>query len=229
MAGLEAKNTFNSFKEGYNVVKGVGDGVQALTDTLNSNGSAWKKITGIVDAFVQIYESLHAIVGMLAPLFKTQTASQAATATAAAAATTATAEQAVAADAAAAALVPAIAANKEAAASAMELATAEYMAAHAYIPFAGFGIAAGYASAAKALTLAMGATPFANGGVLYGPTLGLLGEYAGASNNPEVVAPLDKLRNLIEPQGIAGEVVFKIDGRELKGVLKKVDNLSYRS
>jgi len=38
---------------------------------------------------------------------------------------------------------------------------------------------------------------FADGGVVYGPTLGLIGEYSGASHNPEVIAPLDRLRDLI--------------------------------
>jgi len=40
-------------------------------------------------------------------------------------------------------------------------------------------------------------TAFANGGVVSGPTNALIGEYAGASNNPEVVAPLDKLNGMI--------------------------------
>ncbi|MGG5599465.1 hypothetical protein ACPDHJ_06645 [Myroides sp. C8-3] len=40
---------------------------------------------------------------------------------------------------------------------------------------------------------------FADGGVVYGPTLGLMGEYAGATRNPEVIAPLNKLKDLIEP------------------------------
>ena len=71
---------------------------------------------------------------------------------------------------------------------------------------------------------------FADGGIAYGPTMGLFGEYAGASNNPEVVAPLDKLRSMIQPQGeMAGRVEFEIDGRKLKGVLKKVDALNSRS
>jgi len=38
---------------------------------------------------------------------------------------------------------------------------------------------------------------FADGGVIFGPTMGLLGEYAGASRNPEVVSPLSTLKNLI--------------------------------
>lgn len=41
------------------------------------------------------------------------------------------------------------------------------------------------------------ATAFANGGIISGPTLGLMGEYAGAKNNPEVVAPLSKLSQII--------------------------------
>lgn len=40
-------------------------------------------------------------------------------------------------------------------------------------------------------------TAFANGGVVSGPTNALVGEYPGAKNNPEVIAPLDKLRSLI--------------------------------
>lgn len=45
---------------------------------------------------------------------------------------------------------------------------------------------------------------FANGGIISGPTVGLMGEYANARSNPEVVAPLDKLKGLIfgnEPKG----------------------------
>jgi hypothetical protein len=38
---------------------------------------------------------------------------------------------------------------------------------------------------------------FANGGIISGPTMGLMGEYPGASSNPEVVAPLDKLKDML--------------------------------
>jgi hypothetical protein len=44
-------------------------------------------------------------------------------------------------------------------------------------------------------------TAFANGGIVSGPTMGLIGEYPGAKNNPEVVAPLDKLKDLMSNQG----------------------------
>lgn len=71
---------------------------------------------------------------------------------------------------------------------------------------------------------------FADGGLAFGPTLGIFGEYAGASNNPEVVAPLDKLRSLIStPDTSGGKVEFVIEGRNLKGVLNKANRLSSRS
>jgi hypothetical protein len=38
---------------------------------------------------------------------------------------------------------------------------------------------------------------FASGGIISGPTYGLMGEYPGAKNNPEVVAPLDKLKDML--------------------------------
>lgn len=68
------------------------------------------------------------------------------------------------------------------------------------------------------------ATAFAQGGVISGPTYALVGEYAGASNNPEVIAPLDRLPALLgtdkQMQG-SSEVSFRIRGRELIGILNK--------
>jgi hypothetical protein len=46
-----------------------------------------------------------------------------------------------------------------------------------------------------------GATPFASGGIVSGPTMGLIGEYPGAKSNPEVVAPLDKLKDMLGGNG----------------------------
>jgi hypothetical protein len=53
--------------------------------------------------------------------------------------------------------------------------------------------------------------------------LGLFGEYAGAKNNPEVVAPLDKLRGMLATPVAAdfGKVEFEIRGRTLVGILSK--------
>lgn len=44
----------------------------------------------------------------------------------------------------------------------------------------------------------------AAGGIAYGPTAALIGEYSGARHNPEVVAPLDRLESIIESAAGAG-------------------------
>ena len=86
------------------------------------------------------------------------------------------------------------------------------------------------AAVASVLAALANLPKFAAGGLAYGPTLGIFGEYAGASNNPEIVAPLNKLRNLIQPTGGMGGVVeFRIDGRMLRGVLNKVDRYNQRT
>jgi hypothetical protein len=53
-----------------------------------------------------------------------------------------------------------------------------------------------------------GAMPFANGGIVSGPTMGLIGEYPGAKSNPEVVAPLDKLKDMLGGNG-GGQFVLR--------------------
>lgn len=68
------------------------------------------------------------------------------------------------------------------------------------------------------------AAAFAEGGILFGPTYALAGEYPGASNNPEVIAPLDRLPSLLgtdKHSTTVGDVSFKIRGRELVGILNK--------
>lgn len=90
--------------------------------------------------------------------------------------------------------------------------------------------AAGTATLISTIASIRQATAFAEGGIVSGPTYALVGEYAGARNNPEVIAPLNKLRSLIEPQrGFeAGQVRFEIEGRTLVGLLEKVNRLSSR-
>ena len=56
---------------------------------------------------------------------------------------------------------------------------------------------------------------FANGGIISGPTLGLMGEYAGANSNPEVVAPLSKLKSMIGGGTQQVEVVGRISGTDI--------------
>ncbi len=88
------------------------------------------------------------------------------------------------------------------------------------------------AAVASVLAALANLPKFAYGGIAYGPTLGLFGEYSGAINNPEVVAPLNRLRQLIQPVGnvnVGGTVEFKIAGRYLKGILNREGNLNNRS
>lgn len=226
-------SSFDTVKSGWDGIKGIGDSINSITDALDGNGNAWQKVTAIVDGFIQLYESISAIVGIIDMLTTASTA-HAAAKTGEAAATTATATaqgvETAAQTAAAAAMIPVIAANKLATASYMELAAAMFFAAHASIPFVGFGIASGFVSAATAMVEAIGVMPFAKGGVVSGPTLALVGEYAGASNNPEVIAPLDKLRSMIQPPGgIGGNVRFEIEGRKLVGVISNTTRVAAKS
>ena len=86
------------------------------------------------------------------------------------------------------------------------------------------------AAVASVLAALANLPKFASGAIAYGPTMGLFGEYSGAQNNPEVVAPLNKLRQLIQPAGGMGGIVeFRIDGRMLRGVLNKVDRYNQRT
>lgn len=71
---------------------------------------------------------------------------------------------------------------------------------------------------------------FANGGIVSGPMMAMVGEYAGASNNPEVIAPLNKLRSLIgTPQGAQTVVVggdIRLRGQDIMIALKNQKSIS---
>lgn len=73
-----------------------------------------------------------------------------------------------------------------------------------WIAFAATGLAQLTAIVASVKNL----PKFADGGIAYGPTVGLFGEYAGASTNPEVVAPLDRLKSLITPASEGGGRIY---------------------
>lgn len=97
----------------------------------------------------------------------------------------------------------------------------------ASIPYVGPVLAV---AAVASILAALASLPkFANGGVISGPTFGLMGEYAGAQHNPEVIAPLNTLRQYIQPAAVGGEVDFRIRGRDLYGTLKKDRRRSSRS
>lgn len=228
----QSVSTFGAFQDGWNGIKGVGSGIESISNALEGNGNAWQTVTGLVDGFLSIMNGINTVVTIIDMLTAATTAHAVAKGAESAAVITSTTAQGVEAatqEAAVAAALPVIIANKLATASYMELASAMFFAAHAAIPFAGFGIAAGFIAAATAMVQAVGVMPFANGGVVSGPTMALIGEYAGASNNPEVVAPLDKLRSMIEPGIARVEVVGKIKGRDIVLVQEKEYNHRKRS
>jgi len=86
---------------------------------------------------------------------------------------------------------------------------------------AGLALIAGAAVVRNTLKEGPNVTAFADGGIVSGPTLGLMGEYPNASRNPEVIAPLDKLTSLIQPQGSGFVASTSIQGRDLAIVLER--------
>jgi hypothetical protein len=75
------------------------------------------------------------------------------------------------------------------------------------IPIGLAAIAAGVALN-NSLSKKQNVKAFANGGIVSGPTMGLIGEYPGAKSNPEVVAPLDKLKDMLGSNG-GGQFILK--------------------
>ena len=110
------------------------------------------------------------------------------------------------------------------------IATAQGVASASKLPFPA-NIAAIATVVATIASVFANLPKFASGGIAYGPTLGLFGEYAGASNNPEVVAPLNRLKSLLgtTDAGMGGKVRFEIEARKLVGVLERENNLRNRS
>lgn len=72
---------------------------------------------------------------------------------------------------------------------------------------------------------------FAKGGIVSGPTLGLMGEYPGASSNPEVIAPLDKLKSMLGGGSMDGGFIAetRVSGRDLSIVLNRYNKEAQRS
>ena len=73
---------------------------------------------------------------------------------------------------------------------------------------------------------------FAAGGIVSGPVNALVGEYPGAKSNPEVIAPLNKLKNIIGEQGGGGNMnvtgEFVVRGQDLVVALQRADKTRSR-
>ena len=225
-----SKKVGSSLREGWGSIKGIGSSIESLTEALNGNGNAWQVITGIVDGFIGLYdgftkivEAIGALTGVTNMLTAAKKGEQAATTSATTAAVTGASAEVAASSAAAAAKTTETGANVGAAVSGA-------LAAHSGIPFV--GIALGLAAAAAIIATMLSIPKFAKGGIVSGPTLAMVGEYPGAgSGNPEVIAPLNKLRSMLAPSGGAdlGGLEFKIKGRTLVAVLNKENEHRSRS
>lgn len=232
-AGKEAEksagSTGKALMQGWSGIKGIGSSIEGITSALQGNGNAWQTVTGIVDGFLGLYQGFQTviqIIGTLTGVTNMLTAAKQseaiATATASTTAVTGAAQEMAASAALAATKNVETTSNVAAAASGA-------LAAHSGIPFV--GIALGLAAVA-AIIAAMASLPkFAKGGIVSGPTLAMVGEYAGASGNPEVIAPLDKLRGMLaQPASMDfSKVRFEIKGRTLVGILEKESDLIKRN
>ena len=233
-AGKEAEksagSTGKALMQGWSGIKGIGSSIEGITSALQGNGNAWQTVVGIVDGFLGLYQGFQTviqIIGTLTGVTNMLTAAKQseaiATATATTTAVTGAAQEMAASAAAAATKNVETTANVAAAASGA-------MAAHSGIPFV--GIALGLAAVAAIIAAMVSLPKFAKGGIVSGPTLAMVGEYAGASGNPEVIAPLDKLRGMLAPTAAAvdfSKVEFVIKGRNLVGIMNKESNITKRS
>jgi len=94
---------------------------------------------------------------------------------------------------------------------------------------AGIALMAGAAIVRNELKKGPNVQAFADGGIVSGPTLGLMGEYPGASSNPEVIAPLDKLKGMLNTGNNSGYIAStSIQGRDLAIVLERYNKDSKR-
>jgi hypothetical protein len=94
---------------------------------------------------------------------------------------------------------------------------------------AGIALIAGAAIVRNSLKEGPDVTAFADGGIVSGPTLGLMGEYPNARSNPEVIAPLDKLQGMLNTSDSSGFVASTtITGRDLAIVLERYNKDSKR-
>ena len=223
----DSVSNLGTYRKGWDGVKGIGNSVESITSAVEGNGNAWQKVQGVIDGTLGVYDGVKEVISLVRML--TMATNQESTAEMLGA--TAKQGKALAStDVASEGALEATTNSTVAATSGTEAAAdatgaaAKVMKAHSWIPWVGVALGAGMVGLMLAsISRVKSSVPkFADGGLAYGPTLGIFGEYAGAARNPEVVAPLDKLRALIDTDnGTPGKVTFRIKGRALEGVLRK--------
>jgi tape measure domain-containing protein len=76
-------------------------------------------------------------------------------------------------------------------------------------------IAALAGSLGKSLIMKVGAPKLAKGGLAYGPTMATVGDNKNARVDPEVIAPLSKLKSMMGDMGVGGTLETRISGNDL--------------
>ena len=76
-------------------------------------------------------------------------------------------------------------------------------------------IAAAAGGVAKSLIMKIGAPKLAEGGLAYGPTMATVGDNRNARVDPEVIAPLSKLKSMMGDIGVGGTLETRISGNDL--------------
>lgn len=232
--------SYSSLKSGLSDINNIYSSFANLSDNLDRANNGFEKFMvimnsafSVIDSVVGIINGVSSVISIIQGITGASNAlsvSSAATAGALGAQTASIVAQEAAGATKMASDVAQIATTKALTAALLEQAAAGFFAAHAYIPFAGFGIGAGFASSAAALVKSLGAaTLLADGGVVGGN--GYHGDTIIAGLNAgEMVLNRKQQANLFRAldNGIAsnvgGKVEFEIKGSTLKGVLKNYDN-----
>lgn len=252
-AGKEAKANFDTFRSGWDSVKGIGGGVESITDALEGNGNAWQTVTGIVDGFIQLYEGIRQIVELTNMLTMATQGHAAAEQLDAASVQTKTAATITDSAVTAANTVQSLANTEAKQGESIGNATAE----GAKLPFPMnlVAIAAGVAAVIAAFAT-IGS--FATGGIVGGssksgdkilarvnsgemilnptqqrnlfrmlntPTVMYMMQY----KQPEINVDTEMVRRIAQDQNTGGSVTFKIDGRSLVGVLSNETRIASKS
>ena len=76
-------------------------------------------------------------------------------------------------------------------------------------------IAALAGSLGKSLIMKIGAPKLAQGGLATGPTMAMVGDNKNARVDPEVIAPLSKLKSMMGDMGVGGTLETRISGNDL--------------
>ena len=233
--------SYSSLKSGLSDINNIYSSFADLSDNLDRANNGFEKFMvimnsafSVIDSVVGIINGVSSVISIIQGIAGANNAlsvSSAATAGALGAQTASIVAQEAAGATKMASDIAQIATTKALTAALLEQAAAGFFAAHAYIPFAGFGIGAGFASSAAALVKSLGAaTLLADGGVVggngyHGDTI-IAGLNAGEMvlNRKQQANLFRALDNGISSNAGGGKVEFEIKGSTLKGVLKNYDN-----